>query len=664
LLLISSDFMASKYCWNKEVEVALERHRAGTARVIPVILRSVSWHEDTPLGNLQALPTGAKPVTLWSDEDEALTDVGQGIRKVVETLRTVLRREVHRVPNLKSQHFASTQLYYTFSPWGWIGELGIGFGLHYQLPKGADPRLTSVEDAPISLVFTQIGRCRILLHKKYVGNTPVGRPGNYFIHALIDPKVVSEQTGAYEPISACTAISLWESPFWKTSEDQVTDRGTDLPSLTPEELSHYTGMQPDFSSPDWPKVVDWLPQVFSAFLMLKKLNKRHLYIAAPSEMVAAFIWFITRCLPRTLSIVQELTFSTYERDITNAPMVIVGTCWLPLGNDYGSLVSQDDHPASCYQEQPDNLALAINCFNRKQTPFEIDELVHRFTKFAISSLVEKKMKNLDTILRQAEEKNYQSLDDLLTLFHLQREEPTEAPTKELVQDLIARPEFWSNLLNPTIHKRLLDLSKDQAQDPNWQRWWQTIGKIQLQQMRQCVLEQPESEEAAALSALADEVIHEEAEAHKDTMASPQTTSIPDRSRWIICLCHRVWKTWIVVWGTLVGILCSVFGTLLLYRWPWSSNAQLAQSRSPVSWAVQHPLILLLCGLGLLLLVIILYLVSRLPCHEEDETTHTAQKPSRIVEASGDNSLANDGTMIGNTIVFGDYTRGADSKEGR
>jgi hypothetical protein len=147
------------------------------------------------------------------------------------------------------------------------------------------------------------------------------------------------------------------------------------------------------------------------------------------------------------------------------------------------------------------------------------------------------------------------------------------------------------------------------------------------------------------------------------MASPQSTRVPGRSRWVICLCHGIWKTWIVIWGTLVGILSSVFGTFLLYRWPWSSNVQLAQSGSPVNWAVQHPLILLLSGLGLLLLVIILYLVSRLPCHEEEETTHATQKPSRIVEVSGDHSLANEGTMIGNTIVFGDYTRGADSKEG-
>src|SRR5215472_6110261 len=39
LLLISSDFLASDYCYSIEMERALERHEAGEAYVVPVILR-------------------------------------------------------------------------------------------------------------------------------------------------------------------------------------------------------------------------------------------------------------------------------------------------------------------------------------------------------------------------------------------------------------------------------------------------------------------------------------------------------------------------------------------------------------------------------------------------------------------------------------------------
>lgn len=62
LLLVSPDFMASDYCSSVEMQQALERHKLGEARVIPVILRHVFWQEE-PVGTLQALPTDAKPIT-------------------------------------------------------------------------------------------------------------------------------------------------------------------------------------------------------------------------------------------------------------------------------------------------------------------------------------------------------------------------------------------------------------------------------------------------------------------------------------------------------------------------------------------------------------------------------------------------------------------------
>lgn len=85
LLLISSDFMASDYCYDVEMQRAMERHDAGEARVIPVILRSVYW-QGAPFGKLNALPTGVEPVTLWANQDAAFTDIANGIREVVQEL--------------------------------------------------------------------------------------------------------------------------------------------------------------------------------------------------------------------------------------------------------------------------------------------------------------------------------------------------------------------------------------------------------------------------------------------------------------------------------------------------------------------------------------------------------------------------------------------------
>ena len=86
LLLISSDFIASDYCYDVEMTRAIERHESGEARVIPVILRPVDW-ERSPFGSLQALPKDGNPVTRWEDRDEAFLDIARGIRQVVEELR-------------------------------------------------------------------------------------------------------------------------------------------------------------------------------------------------------------------------------------------------------------------------------------------------------------------------------------------------------------------------------------------------------------------------------------------------------------------------------------------------------------------------------------------------------------------------------------------------
>jgi hypothetical protein len=90
LLLVSADFLASRYCRDVEIKRAMERHEAGTARVIPVILRSVDWHT-APFGQLQALPTDGKPVTSWKNRDEAFTDVARGLREAVKSLTSGAR---------------------------------------------------------------------------------------------------------------------------------------------------------------------------------------------------------------------------------------------------------------------------------------------------------------------------------------------------------------------------------------------------------------------------------------------------------------------------------------------------------------------------------------------------------------------------------------------
>jgi len=83
LLLISADFMASDYCSDIEVKRAMERHEAGEAVVIPVILRPTHW-EGAPFSKLQALPKNATSVTEWKNEDSAFLNIVEGITAAVE----------------------------------------------------------------------------------------------------------------------------------------------------------------------------------------------------------------------------------------------------------------------------------------------------------------------------------------------------------------------------------------------------------------------------------------------------------------------------------------------------------------------------------------------------------------------------------------------------
>lgn len=83
LLLVSADFMASDYCWDKEIQQAMERHRSHEATVIPIMLRPCDW-KGSPFENLQGLPENMTPVTLYGNRDSAWTEIATGIRAVAE----------------------------------------------------------------------------------------------------------------------------------------------------------------------------------------------------------------------------------------------------------------------------------------------------------------------------------------------------------------------------------------------------------------------------------------------------------------------------------------------------------------------------------------------------------------------------------------------------
>jgi tetratricopeptide (TPR) repeat protein len=110
LLLVSASFIASDFCYSREMTRAVERHDAGSARVVPIILRPCDW-KSAPFAKLQSLPAGAKPVTDWSNRDKAFLSVAEGIRGMLKGLRLkpAAAQQIFSVPFQRNRYFTGRE---------------------------------------------------------------------------------------------------------------------------------------------------------------------------------------------------------------------------------------------------------------------------------------------------------------------------------------------------------------------------------------------------------------------------------------------------------------------------------------------------------------------------------------------------------------------------
>ena len=104
LLLISSDFLHSDFCYLTETRNALDRHARGQALVILIVVREVDL-KGLPIAQLQMLPKDGHAVTsrFWNDEDEAFKNVAEGVRLAVNEFREQrsLRVELQAQPGIE-----------------------------------------------------------------------------------------------------------------------------------------------------------------------------------------------------------------------------------------------------------------------------------------------------------------------------------------------------------------------------------------------------------------------------------------------------------------------------------------------------------------------------------------------------------------------------------
>lgn len=84
LLLVSPDFIASDYCVEREMQRAMERHDAGDARVVPIIVEPCDWHSMQPLRRLKAVPKDGTAISEWANANTAYLNIVQELRRIID----------------------------------------------------------------------------------------------------------------------------------------------------------------------------------------------------------------------------------------------------------------------------------------------------------------------------------------------------------------------------------------------------------------------------------------------------------------------------------------------------------------------------------------------------------------------------------------------------
>lgn len=93
LLLISPDFINSKFCYEIEMIRALERHENQDALVIPIILRSCLW-EETPFSKLQGIIPDGGAVDNKLKSDKIWTNIAVQLNEAVDTWKKKKLRKI------------------------------------------------------------------------------------------------------------------------------------------------------------------------------------------------------------------------------------------------------------------------------------------------------------------------------------------------------------------------------------------------------------------------------------------------------------------------------------------------------------------------------------------------------------------------------------------
>ena len=109
VFLFSQRFIASSECM-KEWDYAKTLSKAGTLQYrIPIILSDCAWLEILASDAIKALPNDGEPVSTFPTPDEAWHQVYQGIRRVVDILRSTFEPSAEFINEISTTEFITNQ---------------------------------------------------------------------------------------------------------------------------------------------------------------------------------------------------------------------------------------------------------------------------------------------------------------------------------------------------------------------------------------------------------------------------------------------------------------------------------------------------------------------------------------------------------------------------
>ncbi|MFP1131562.1 toll/interleukin-1 receptor domain-containing protein [Asticcacaulis sp. W401b] len=110
IAMISPDYLASRYCMDVELAVALERHKAGKIRLVPVVLEPCEW-KMSAIKELKATPRDGQPVSEWQNQNTAFLDVVSEIRRAIDVFGQAITSQSFGDATLAPQLETSARIY-------------------------------------------------------------------------------------------------------------------------------------------------------------------------------------------------------------------------------------------------------------------------------------------------------------------------------------------------------------------------------------------------------------------------------------------------------------------------------------------------------------------------------------------------------------------------